>query len=148
MNSTNRNLRTRGPLSRGLPMITPSKTTSATFPYKIEEKVGAGGMGIVYRAFEPALNRRVAIKVLRSQLFDEEPPAIAEEYRKRFMQEARAAAALSHPGATTIYRVGEEDDSPYIAMEWLDGATLEDVLAQNGPLACERVAAIGVELLE
>ncbi len=129
-------------------MITPSKTMSATFPYRIEEKVGAGGMGVVYRALEPALNRLVAIKVLRTQIFDEEPPAVAEEYRKRFVQEARAAAALSHPGATTIYRVGEEDGTPYIAMEWLDGQTLEDVLVAAGPLAPDRVVKLGVELLE
>ena len=129
-------------------MITPSKTMSATFPYKIEEKIGAGGMGIVYRAYEPALNRRVAIKVLRTQIFDEEPPAVAEEYRKRFMQEARAAAALSHPGATTIYRIGEEDGVPYIAMEWLEGKTLEQVLVAEGRLPHVRAARIGVELLE
>lgn len=129
-------------------MITPNKTMSATFPYRIEEKVGAGGMGIVYRAFEPALNRRVAIKVLRTQIFDDEPPAVADEYRKRFMQEARAAAALSHPGATTIYRIGEEDGIPYIAMEWLEGRTLEQVLTDEGPLTVDRVVQLGVELLE
>ena len=105
-------------------MITPSKTMTSTFPYQIEEKIGAGGMGVVYRAFEPSLNRLVAIKVLRTSMFDEEAPSVAEEYRKRFMQEARAAAALSHPGVTTIYRIGEEEGTPYIAMEWLDGLTL------------------------
>lgn len=129
-------------------MITPSKTMSANFPYKIEEKIGAGGMGIVYRAFEPALNRRVAIKVLRAKIFDEETPEVAEEYRRRFMQEARAAAALSHPGATTIFRIGEEDGVPYIAMEWLDGETLEKILVDKGPLQPTEVARLGVELLE
>jgi serine/threonine protein kinase len=129
-------------------MITPSKTLSSTFPYRIEEKIGAGGMGVVYRAFEPALNRRVAIKVLRTQGLDDESPALVDEYRRRFLQEARAAAALSHPGVTTIYRVGEEDGSPYIAMEWLDGRTLEDVLLAEGTLPPARVAKIGVELLE
>lgn len=129
-------------------MITPSKTISSTFPYKIEEKIGSGGMGIVYRALEPALNRKVAIKVLRTQIFDEESPQIAEEYRRRFIQEARAAAALSHPAVTTIYRVGEEDGTPYIAMEWLDGQTLEQVLLDEGPMAPSRVAKLGVDLLE
>lgn len=129
-------------------MITTSKTMTSTFPYQIEEAIGSGGMGIVYRAFEPALNRRVAIKVLRPQSELHDNVEIAEEFRKRFTQEARAAAALSHPGATTIYRVGEEDGVPYIAMEWLDGKTLESVLLQEGKLPVERVARIAVELLD
>ncbi|HQR39493.1 MAG TPA: serine/threonine-protein kinase [Blastocatellia bacterium] len=129
-------------------MITPSKTMTSTFPYQIEEKIGAGGMGVVYRAFEPSLNRMVAIKVLRTSMFDEESPAIADEYRKRFMQEARAAAALSHPGVATIYRIGEEDGTPYIAMEWLDGETLEDILDREGSLPSSRVARLGLELVD
>ena len=56
------------------------------------------------------------------------------EIRLRFLQEARAAAALSHPGAATIYRIGEEDGTPYIAMEWLEGQTLEAVIRDEGKL--------------
>ncbi len=129
-------------------MITPSKTMTGTFPYQIEAKIGAGGMGVVFRALEPALNRRVAIKVLRAQILEDEKPEIADEYRRRFMQEARAAAALSHPGATTIFRIGEEDGLPFIAMEWLDGQTLEQIASQEGQLAPSRVARIGVDLLD
>ncbi|MBK6314023.1 MAG: serine/threonine protein kinase [Blastocatellia bacterium] len=129
-------------------MITPSKTMTGTFPYQIEAKIGAGGMGVVFRAFEPALNRRVAIKVLRAQILEDEKPEVADEYRRRFMQEARAAAALSHPGATTIFRIGEEDGLPFIAMEWLDGQTLEQIASQEGQLAPSRVARIGVDLLD
>ena len=76
-------------------------------------------MGIVYRAIEPSLERRVAIKSLRARM----PRRGARRgvgVRAPFLQEARAAAALSHPGAATIYRIGEEDGSPYIAMEWLE----------------------------
>lgn len=129
-------------------MITPSKTMTSSFPYQIEAKIGAGGMGVVYRALEPALNRKVAIKVLRSQILEDEKPEVADEYRRRFMQEARAAAALSHPGATTIFRIGEEDGLPFIAMEWLEGQTLEQIASAEGRLAPSRVARIGVDLLE
>lgn len=121
---------------------------TASFPYQIEAKIGAGGMGVVYKALEPALNRRVAIKVLRAQILEDEKPEIADEYRRRFMQEARAAAALSHPGATTIFRIGEEDGLPFIAMEWLDGQTLEQIASEEGKLAPSRVARIGVDLLD
>ncbi|HEV7786912.1 MAG TPA: serine/threonine-protein kinase, partial [Thermoanaerobaculia bacterium] len=100
-----------------------------------------------YRAIEPSLERRVAIKSLRAQMLAGEEPAVASEYRARFLQEARAAAALSHPGAATIYRIGEEDGSPYIAMEWLEGRTLEEVMSQEGKLAPERVVSLMIDLL-
>src|SRR4051812_31748397 len=109
-------------------MFPPETTPTATFPYHIEAKIGEGAMGIVYRATEPELGRRVAIKTLRPQALAENPD-LADDLRRRFIQEARAAAALSHPGVTTIYRVGEEAGVPYIAMEWLDGQTLEEALA-------------------
>jgi serine/threonine protein kinase len=73
------------------------------FPYHIERKVGEGAMGAVYAAIDPDLNRRVAIKVMHPG-----NPDGAEETHLRFLQEARAAAALSHPGVTVIYRIGEE----------------------------------------
>jgi len=125
----------------------PPERPTPTFPYQVEAKIGEGAMGIVYRAVEPALERRVAIKSLRAQMLADEEPAVAREYRARFLQEARAAAALSHPGATTIYRIGEEDGSPYIAMEWLEGRTLEAVMATEGRLAPERAVAMVVDLL-
>ena len=125
----------------------PPERPTPTFPYQIEARIGEGAMGIVYRAIEPALERRVAIKSLRAQMLADEEPAAALEYRARFLQEARAAAALSHPGAATIYRIGEEDGSPYIAMEWLEGKTLEEVMALEGKLAPERVVALMIDLL-
>src|SRR5436305_12308632 len=122
----------------------PPERPTPTFPYQIEARIGEGAMGIVYRAIGPALERRVAIKSLRAQMLADEEPAVALEYRARFLQEARAAAALSHPGAATIYRIGEEDGSPYIAMEWLEGKTLEEVMATEGRLAPERAVAMVV----
>jgi tRNA A-37 threonylcarbamoyl transferase component Bud32 len=125
----------------------PPERPTPTFPYQIEARIGEGAMGIVYRAIEPSLERRVAIKSLRAQMLAGEEPAVALEYRARFLQEARAAAALSHPGAATIYRIGEEDGSPYIAMEWLEGKTLEEVMSLEGKLAPERVVSLIIDLL-
>ncbi|HSS48471.1 MAG TPA: serine/threonine-protein kinase [Thermoanaerobaculia bacterium] len=125
----------------------PPERPTPTFPYQVEARIGEGAMGVVYRAIEPALERRVAIKSLRAQILSGEEPAVATEYRARFLQEARAAAALSHPGAATIYRIGEEDGSPYIAMEWLEGKTLEEVMSQEGKLPPERVVPLMVDLL-
>src|SRR5436309_821254 len=125
----------------------PPERPTPTFPYQVEAKIGEGAMGIVYRAVEPALERRVAIKSLRAQMLSGEEPAVAREYRARFLQEARAAAALSHPGAATIYRIGEEDGSPYIAMEWLEGRTLEEVMSREGKLPPERAVPLVIDLL-
>jgi tRNA A-37 threonylcarbamoyl transferase component Bud32 len=125
----------------------PPERPTLTFPYQIEARIGEGAMGIVYRAIEPALERRVAIKSLRAQMLADEEPTVAREYRARFLQEARAAAALSHPGAATIYRIGEEDGSPYIAMEWLEGKTLEEVMSLEGKLPPERALPLIIDLL-
>jgi serine/threonine protein kinase len=125
----------------------PPESPTPTFPYQIEARIGEGAMGVVYRAVEPVLERPVAIKVLRGQVLDAETPEVSREYRLRFLQEAKAAAALSHPGATTIYRTGEEDGMPYIAMEWLEGRTLEQVLRDEGVLAPARAARLGIDLL-
>jgi tRNA A-37 threonylcarbamoyl transferase component Bud32 len=125
----------------------PPERPTPTFPYQVEARIGEGAMGIVYRAVEPALERRVAIKSLRAQMLADEEPAVAMEYRARFLQEARAAAALSNPGAATIYRIGEEDGSPYIAMEWLEGKTLEEVMSLEGKLPPERAVALVIDLL-
>ncbi|HEX3554065.1 MAG TPA: serine/threonine-protein kinase [Thermoanaerobaculia bacterium] len=125
----------------------PPERPTPTFPYQVEAKIGEGAMGVVYRAVEPALERRVAIKSLRAQMLAGEEPEVAREYRARFLQEARAAAALSHPGAATIYRIGEEDGSPYIAMEWLEGKTLEEVMSREGRLPPERAVPLVIDLL-
>ncbi|MEM9293063.1 MAG: serine/threonine-protein kinase [Acidobacteriota bacterium] len=126
----------------------PPKTPTRTFPYRIDAQIGEGAMGLVFRAEEPLLKRRVAIKALRPHLLESQQPKVAEEARKRFLQEARAAAALAHPGVATIYGIGEEDGVPYIAMEWLDGLTLEEILEKRGPLDIPRACRVIVDLLE
>jgi serine/threonine protein kinase len=104
--------------------------------YQILEEIGRGGMAIVYRAFQPSLNRYVAIKVLPRQFsFD-------AEFVERFHREAQAAARLRHPNIVVIYDVGQQDDIHYIAMELLDGHTLKGLIEQEGSLPPERVTHI------
>src|SRR5262245_24811936 len=99
-------------------------------PYRIVSSVGTGGMGEVYRAEDSRLHRTVAIKILA--------PDVASPSRiERFEQEARAASALNHPNILTIHDVGREGDFAYIAMEWVDGQTLRDVL-RSAPIPLRR----------
>jgi DNA helicase-2/ATP-dependent DNA helicase PcrA len=86
--------------------------------YRIVEPLGAGGMGIVYKAFDNNLQRVVALKVLPAEYVSQ------QDRRRRFFQEARAASALNHPHILTVYEVGEDDGKPYIAMEFIEGETL------------------------
>ena len=94
--------------------------------YEIQEKLGEGGMGVVYRASDLKLNRLVALKVISSA-------AVADpERERRFVQEARAASALSHPNVAYIYEIGESDGTRFIVMEYVDGTPLHNVLS-SGP---------------
>ncbi len=87
--------------------------------YKILEKLGEGGMGVVYKAQDLKLDRMVAIKFL--------PPHLSTltENKARFMQEAKAAAALNHPNILGVYEIDEQDDSVFLVMEYIDGKTLK-----------------------
>ncbi len=104
--------------------------------YQIVEELGRGGMAIVYRAYQPSLNRDVAMKVLPPQLsFD-------QEFVERFQREAKAAAKLRHPNIVVIHDVGHEDGTYYIVMEYLQGRTLKQVIQQEGKLQPQRAARI------
>jgi TolB-like protein/tetratricopeptide (TPR) repeat protein/predicted Ser/Thr protein kinase len=94
-------------------------------PYRIEERLGEGGMGEVFRATDTRLHRTVAVKMLRGR-----GPA-GPDARRRFQQEACAASALNHPNICTVHDVGEADGRPYLVMEYLDGETLAERLARG-----------------
>src|SRR5215510_10730697 len=93
--------------------------------YEIRSQLGAGGMGEVYLALDAQLDRTVALKILPSDV------ALNGERMRRFIQEAKAAAALSHPNIAHIYEVGEADGSHFIAMEFIDGDTLTAKIRRN-----------------
>src|SRR6266478_4907573 len=87
--------------------------------YKILEKIGEGGMGVVYKAQDLKLDRPVAIKFLPSHL------SASEENKTRFMQEAKSTASLNHPNILSVYEVDEQNGSMFFAMEYIEGTTLK-----------------------
>src|SRR5512146_194033 len=110
--------------------------------YRLEQAIGAGGMGVVYRAFDPLLARTIAIKLISAKL-DQLP-----ELRERFFVEARAAAQLSHPNIITIYDLGEDEGHPYFAMEFLDGRNLRVRMHRPEGMSVERKLDIICEMSE
>lgn len=133
--------------NRANPQFPPLQPTPG-FPYRIVGPAGQGAMGAVYRAEEPELERPVAIKVIRPAFLRELSRDAARSVRRRFLQEARAAAKLSHPSVVTIYRVGTERGWPYIAMEWLDALSVEDWLRTRGTLSATLVVKLALAVLD
>jgi predicted Ser/Thr protein kinase len=111
----------------------PSLAPTKLGRYLIERELGVGGMGVVYAAFDPELERNVAIKVIRRGLVD--------DAEKRLLREARAMARLAHPNVVTVYEVGTVDGRDYIAMELVDGGNLVDWLRTAKPAQAEIIQA-------
>lgn len=109
-------------------------------PYRVYERLGVGGMGEVYKAYDDRLDRWVAIKRIRPDRED------AEDNRERFKREARATARLNHPAIVHLYGIFQDGDSDCIVMEYVDGKTLDQILAEEGPLDPLRVASLGHEI--
>jgi serine/threonine protein kinase len=95
-------------------------------PYRVETRIGQGGMGVVYRAWDTRLDRRIALKVLRPEQVND------PVHRQRLIREARAASALSHPNIVTVHDVGSDSNIDLIAMEPIDGRTLEEFIPPAG----------------
>jgi Tol biopolymer transport system component len=109
--------------------------------YRVKEMIGRGGMGEVYKAVDVQLGRVVALKTLLSA------KAMDEDARRRFLREARAASILSHPSICTIYEVGQEGDVAFIAMQYLEGNTIHDILAR-GPLRVEDALSYALDIAD
>lgn len=112
--------------------------------FDILDKLGEGAMGTVYRALDPLIERTVAIKTIPLNLPEEEKRL----FEDRFLREAKSAGRLSHPNIVTIYDVGETDDFAYIAMEYLDGPSLREILREHGPLPLELALETSLQMAD
>jgi len=110
--------------------------------FELHDQIGQGGMGTVFRAFDPSLNRNVAIKLLDEEL------AQNSKFVEEFIREAQNAAAISHPNIVQIYFVGEHESNYYLVMELLTGRSLSTIVEQDGPLAEVLALRVAIEIAE
>ena len=110
--------------------------------YEILEKIGGGGMAIVYKAIDKLLNRVITVKVLREQFVSE------DDFIRRFQREAQAVAKLSHPNIVSIYDVGHEQDFHYLVMEYVEGQNLKEIIVQKAPLDPLEAIDYTIQILE
>src|SRR5262249_57790398 len=110
--------------------------------YQVIEQVGRGGMGVVYKANDPLLNRVVALKVISETVGE------SDELRARFFREAKACAQLSHPNIITIYDLGEDAGRLYIVMEYLEGEELKQLITQKRDVPIESKLALMAQICD
>jgi serine/threonine protein kinase/beta-lactam-binding protein with PASTA domain len=110
--------------------------------YEIITRIGGGGMALVYKAQDILLNRNVAVKVLRQQFVHD------EEFIRRFRREAQSAASLSHPNVVSIYDVGQEEDTHYIVMEYIEGHNLNEIIIERAPLQADEAVRIAMQICD
>ncbi|MDQ0492179.1 Stk1 family PASTA domain-containing Ser/Thr kinase [Paenibacillus brasilensis] len=110
--------------------------------YEIIERIGGGGMALVYKAQDILLNRNVAVKVLRQQFVHD------EEFIRRFRREAQSAASLSHSNVVSIYDVGQEDEIHYIVMEYVEGKNLNEIIKERAPLQVDEAVRIASQICD
>lgn len=110
--------------------------------YRVLKVLGQGGMGVVFLAEDPQLERKVAIKAMKPTL------AVSESAKKRFLREAKTTASIKHDHIVSIYQVGEDRGVPFLAMEFLEGESLDDCVKREGTLPVGEVIRIGKEIAE
>ena len=134
---------THEPKATELGFLSPSddpKSLGRLGHYEVIERIGRGGMGLVLKAFDPGLNRVVAIKVLAPEL------AASPDARHRFTREVRAAAAVCHENVVTIHAVSEDDGLPYLVMQYVPGQSLQQKIDRQGPLSLNEVLRVGMQV--
>ena len=108
--------------------------------FRLEEKIGSGGMSTVYKAFDPTLERWVAIKLMHRDISSD------PDQLERFRREARAVARLNHPHVVTVIDAGEDDGTPFIVFEYVEGETLKERIRRLGRLPVAEAIAYGIEI--
>ncbi len=119
-------------------------TPSTLGKYELIEELGRGAMGVVYKARDPLIGREVALKTIRADFIG----GSQTEAQERFLREARSAGNLSHPNIVTIYEVGEDQGLVFIAMQYIEGSNLAELLASGTRFAFEDVIRLMLPLAE
>ncbi|MGH3993985.1 MAG: serine/threonine-protein kinase, partial [Pseudonocardiaceae bacterium] len=121
----------------GMAQLPPGSTFAG---YRIESVAGKGGMGVVYRATDLALERSVALKVITPELAGD------PDFRRRFTTESKVAASLDHPNVIPIFQAGEHEGVMFLVMRYVEGQDLRSLIADHGPVPPERAARIAVQI--